>query len=462
MSFQIITGKREILLDVQGRMSRLESGYLNFRPADSVMELIPKEGEVSLIWQQRPLRAPAELLPEVIVGSRSSLDDLIAWSASYIHGLGALSANSRLLLSEEAGLLFQTETTPALHHLTALAALIIAEAMVLAEPAAAINTISILAFKSTLSFVYARSLVLGRGIRSKLSDQWERVHRIINPSSRSVNLIPNIVQTCDSVMQLLQNERSEGAITRVELWLKEIAASGEAKPGLVLEILKSIGEFRYESQIKSLLDLTPADRVKLFDELAPKIREQQQRPRMERAFAIAAMASLCRPGLLQQLSFLRDALVKLHENLPEAIILLGVIQGLHRKNDVLEYGEGLGRRIIRETMHKDWIADRPTSDISLIELEILAKGNSLPSLRTNDPSYIVVDIQPGIFTIAKWHPRVSPEQRSFAGDLPLALPEYDPVEELTNALRRASEIWALMKKDLKNPVGYRKRKTKQR
>jgi hypothetical protein len=459
MSFETITGKREILLDVM-RSSRLESSRLYLSHANSVTELIPPEGEISLVWKQKPLGGTSDL-PEVIIGSRSSLEDLIAWSTTYIHGLGALSANSRILLPDEVDLLFQTEIITAPPQLSALAALILAEAVVLTEPTASINSLSILACKSTLSFASVRALAFGKSIDFKLSEQWERAHRIVNPTSRAIGLITPVIHACSAAVQMLQDKRPEGAITRIGLWLKEIALRGEVQPVLLSEVVMLIGESRYESQIRSFFDLTPADRVRVFDELMPKFREQQKLPRMERAFAVAVLASVCRPGLLQQISFLRDALFRIQEVLPEAILFLAVVQGLHGKNDVLEFAEGLGRRIVRELMHREWISDRPRSDISLIELEILAKGSSLFSLRTNDPSHINVELQPGISTVVKWNPRPSLEQKPYTGDLPFATMEAnDPIEELSKTLRKASDLLSVLKRDFRNPTAYKKRGTR--
>jgi hypothetical protein len=455
-----IPGKREVFLDVVTRLSRRE--HVDVHRVQSETDIVPHPGEVSLVWQTPPSE-PADL-PDAIIGDRASLDDLIAWASTYVRGIGAISANSRLLLADDVELLFQAQVSPSLpRYSTAILALIIGEVLTLSDTGPPINEITVSACKSTLAFLMARAAVLGRSEKSivQLADQWERVHRITNSTATiRASVLRAVTETSQSVLQFLVRETSQvGSSALIGGALARLADDGAATPRLVSDIISSFDDSRHQQSLISMLDLTPADRVKLFDDLAPAINNDRQRTQTERAFALAAVASLCRPGVLQQFTLLRASL----DGAPGALLWFGIIQGLHRNNDVLEIADGLGRRILRELLQREWITDRPRSDIALMELEVLARGTSLNSVRTNNASHILVEVQPGVYTLAKWRPRPFSQQRTLLEDRPSELRGgQDPIEELGATLKHASNLLGDIRKRSGNYAATEGRKGRRR
>jgi hypothetical protein len=455
-----IPGKREVLLDVVTRLSRRE--HVDVHRVQSVTDIVPHPGGVSLIWQTPPSE-PADF-PTAIIGDRASLNDLIAWASTYVRGIGAISANSRLLLSDDLELLFQAQVSPSVpRYSTAIIALIIGEVLTLSDSGPPINEITISACKSTLAFLMARAAVLGRSDKSivQLADQWERVHRLTNPTATiRASVLRAVNETSHSALQYLTREPSQIASSPlIGGALASLAADGENTPRLLSDIIGSFDDSRHRQSLMSMLELTPADRVKLFDVLAPAIKNDRQRTQTERAFALAAVASLCRPGVLQQFTLLRSSL----DNTPEALLWFGIIQGLHRNNDVLDVADGLGRRVLRELLQKEWITDRPRSDIALMELEILARGTSLNSVRTNNASHISVEVQPGVYTLAKWRPHAFSQQRTLLDDTYSEVRgRQDPIEELGATLRHASNLLADIRKRSGNSAATEGRKGRRR
>jgi hypothetical protein len=436
MTMRMLSGKREIFLDVVNRLSRRER--LDLRVAESETDLMPPSGELSLVWQETPSE-PVDL-PEAIIGDKQSLEDLVAWASSYVRGTGPISANSRLLLRDEAGLLFQKQKHTNIHQcLTAVAGLVIAEVLALSDSIQSLSDISIPASLSTFAFVIARSDVLGHlpDGRERLADRWERVHRITNPTTAVGNApLKAITETCGLVMDLVDDESHPShSWGLIKGWFARLAEDGEVTPGLFSDVVRSFNQISSRTPLSSIFQLTPADRVRIFDDLAPALRSDRQRSPMERAFALATLASVCRPGTLQQFALLRSSA----EGTTESLLWFGVIQGLHRSNDVLESGDGLGRRILRELLHRESVADRPRSDIALFELETLVRGSSLASFRTNSPSHISVEVAPGVYTVAKWRSRTVQKASDYQGELVLR-EERDPIEELDETLRYATNL----------------------
>src|SRR6266851_8707924 len=107
--------------------------------------------ELSLVWREYP-QGFSEL-PHAIVAHRATLDDLFAWSATYMRGVGPLSSYCRILLTNEAGLLFDNikgGIPPPVQ--SAFVGLIIAEVLVLSRYQLRLGDISLATCESTLAY----------------------------------------------------------------------------------------------------------------------------------------------------------------------------------------------------------------------------------------------------------------------------------------------------------------------
>jgi hypothetical protein len=431
-----LSGKREVFLEV---VSGISGGRtLNLRPVETHVDLLPRPGDLSFVWDQPPL-GPADL-PQIIIGDEASLEDLVAWAGSYISGLGTISSNCRLILRSEISLLSTRESSGARLHANVLAGMVMAEVLAMSDSAKGVADLTITACLSTCAFACARAQFLSHPptARKSLAERWERAHRVTNPSSGvSSEVLHSVMQTCDHILEFAaKGMHGANGPTFIDGALARLARDREITPGLLYDVLRAFERDGVEIRdFRSIFDLTPTDRVKVFDDLAPVLRSDSGRPRMERSFALAMLASACRPGTLQHFALLRSP----HEAMSDALLWFGAIQGLHRQNDILETGEGLGRRILRELFQKESIADRPRSDVALLELDILVRGNSLRSLRTNNSSLISVEIAPGVYTLAKWRPLASERKEEASGELALQ-PDRDPLQELAVTIQNASNL----------------------
>jgi hypothetical protein len=178
----MVTGPRDILLDLFTSPEPLRS--MSPRLIRQPQELVPREGDIALLWHNSPFASPS--FPEAIVGHRATLEDLFAWAATYLRGIGPLSSNARVLNTQEAEVLFANSQEPTLDRIeTALVALIIVEVLVLVRNQIRIEDVSVTACESTLSFLTARGLANGRSSfgLDQLPDQWERVRRMTVPNT---------------------------------------------------------------------------------------------------------------------------------------------------------------------------------------------------------------------------------------------------------------------------------------
>jgi hypothetical protein len=431
-----VTGQRDILLDLLTTQESLRS--LNPRLARQPQELAPKEGDITLVWHNPPF--PSSNFPEAIVGHRATLEDLFAWAGTYLRGTGPLSSNARVLNTQETELLFAQFHEPALERIeAALVALIIVEVLVLVRNQIRIEDVSVTACESTLSFLTARGLASGRSSYEldQLPDQWERVRRITVPNTSS-NETKAISTTCRLVAKAF-NKAAPSLFSGdlISESLKRIREEGRITRAIVSRLVSTFDGLPDELTLASIPDLSPQDRVVRFDAIAPMILKSDRTSRDERVFALAILASLCKPGSLQQFNLLREHPV----GLPESMLWFGIIQGLHRVNDVLNLADGLGRRILKEILQYERILDRPRSDICLQELEVLLRGNIQPSIRTAVWSQICVEVQPAIYSTARWKPRGAPLQTELQMEAPKEdVHQRDPLDELSATLKYAANL----------------------
>jgi hypothetical protein len=75
--------------------------------AADIPRLSPRRGTVTAIWRALNIqnRSP---LPQVILGDDETLEDFFARSASYLHGIGPLTAQSRIITPDRLLLALRT------------------------------------------------------------------------------------------------------------------------------------------------------------------------------------------------------------------------------------------------------------------------------------------------------------------------------------------------------------------
>jgi hypothetical protein len=441
--FWTLPGRREILLDLMS--PTVGSIRLDARAVSSAAGLIPKEGEVSLVWRDYP--SDKSRLPNAIVAHRATLEDLFAWSATYLRGVGPLSSNCRTLLTNDAEFLFDQvgNGLPTEAH-SVLVGLILAEVVLLSQFQTRPKDITISACERTVSYLVGRAIAARRPDESieQLPRRWTDIRQYI-PSGTST-AVSEQVGTIGKIVAALFRDKllspgfEKDFITRS---LSELYHERQLTKRTVVNLGAWLRTDVQDLNPK-ILELPPQERVSLFDEIVPHIAASVRFSQLERAFAVALIAAICMPGSFQQY----DLLHQYAEEVPESLLWFAVIQGLVKGNDILSIGEGLGRRVLREMTRSEDLIDPPISDINLLELEVLSRGVRSTPLRTAVSSQIRVEVQPAIYGVARWRDRESPQP-----ELPLAekmsVEKPDRVDELLSTLHYAELLAREIKLDVK-------------
>ena len=371
--------------------------------------IAPDPGRVIAIWRAvgSSKRSP---MPQVIVGDQETIGDLLAWSATYLRGLGPLTAQARVLTPDELQAALQLQPYCNWWQIAGAAAgLVVGEVLTNARRFALPVEVSVAAARSTLSFVLMRATAIGVSTAAfpALSNAWVALRR---QSGQMDTALP--AQTVEEVSHTLVEATSEANKSNQnpspkECWFQFMKSRAD-----LLGALKAVSEFNELRLLSNLVvkekDLTAEERVIKFDEIVPRFMKDTKIEDSEKSFGIAVAAFWCHGSFSQQLSLVRQFMPKA----PETVLWLGAMQVSVPISESLAIGEGLGWRLAREMSQADDLFSSPRSDFALPELDFVLNGKSMArTAKLLERTRLDVEIFPGISSYIRSAEGVSPKQR---------------------------------------------------
>ena len=352
------------------------------------------QDELVAIWTVGRVKVLSPL-PQVIVGNDNCLDDLFAWSGSYLRELGPISGLVRTLSFDQLHDALTRKPPKEVWDVAAGAVgVIVAEVWCRSGPRIGLEEAAVAAPNSTLAYAMVRSWALG--YRDEIvGENLKRYVKIANVLGRPVRAdisqsIMHIVSTLVGATKIEgvgQREHSDTA----SWW--ELLRGGVSVYDVLPEVLQYPKDLFGTKDIEQLREMTAEDRVKFFDMLAPTLLHAGGRAeRRHSAFALALTAFLCRPGFLQQATLLREYADKL----PEAVLWLGALQVLSPLMDTLLLQSGAGWRIARELYRVGDIFAAPNAEASIAEVEKLSGVRSKSYRHLIEKSRVDIEIYPMI------------------------------------------------------------------
>jgi hypothetical protein len=290
--------------------------------------------------------------------------------------------------------------------------MVVGEAIVHTRQSLISSDVGLVACRSTLSFVLARASALGM-TTAELKDlavTWEKLRA---STGQPVTAISADEVTCVAASlsaSTVDRFVMEAPESHVSAWFSRLLARGNAND-LLIEFNDAIVGPRAKN-FTTLIQGTAEERVQFFDDFLPGIIDQSPFDRTEKAFVIALVAFLSRPGLALQMSLLYPIM----QIFPDAPLWLGAMQALYPAEETLAFGEGLGWRLSRDIFDSEDIFSAPRHDVSFAELQILLRNQSLMrAIRFLPRTRLDVELSPGIST---WIRSLSSE-RADQSELPL-------------------------------------------
>jgi hypothetical protein len=381
--------KREQILDLlQDREFRLRLGTLS-----ECTRLRPGDGQILAIWKARDASRGSPL-PQVIVAENATLEDLFAWAASYLRGLGPLTAQMRALVPGQLDTVLREPSAGIWWQLASGAVgLIVGEVLAYGGQDRAAQEISMAACRGTLSFVLMRTAALGGdcGEFDTATAMWAQLRLITGQMHTQVEprAISEIAQAVWRAR--MKKGRPDKNVSSPSAWLETTILHGPNSE-LLEEVVSGMG--MPSTNVMSLFSRrTAEEKVQVFDDIATQLADRKDIDQSQRAFTIALMAFMCRPGLTYQAGLLKPYTSKI----PEAGIWLGGLQAAVQLTETLAFGDGLGWRLAREIFIPNDVFSAPSCDIALSELKVLLRGRSAArTIKSVVPSRLDVELHPGV------------------------------------------------------------------
>jgi hypothetical protein len=360
--------------------------------AADIPHLSPRRGTTTAIWRTPNTRSRSPL-PQVIIGDDETLEDLFAWSSSYLRGIGPLTAQSRIITPNRLSSALRTRPEGIWWRIAGGAVgVVIGEVLMHARRALPLTEITLAACRSTLSFVLMRAAALGArgGELPEVADLWQRLRSY---TGQETTVVPSgvIAQVAISLASAIFDPGRAPQSDESNQWFGSFLAHGDIS--VMAQIENAFGPWSTESLAKRFIGRTAEERVALLDEFAPLLSANPARSRIEKAFAVALIAFLCRPGFSQQAMLLAPYSAAL----PECMLWLGAMQAAAPFTETLAGGDGLGWRLARDLFEPDDLFSVPKCDIALSELQVLVRGkSSLKTIKSLIRSRLDVELLPGV------------------------------------------------------------------
>lgn len=394
----------------------------------------PISGEVLLVWSDNPETTPCS--PSVLVIKDGDSRDFLAWAWTYLVGFRPVTAYFRVLEFSTFRKVQDIGNLPFLGPLqSACAGAILGESFISEDrPAELVNT-PVRSYANAFLFLATRAISYGLSdLMDGLFTKWLSTHRLlkqpVKSSTRDLLLIGQILASLNSKHRRFSDSEVDAAVaTNLAEALFELQKEQWISRGTIGRLL------RYGGDVLNVVDQmkdTREQRVIGFDRLLASGAIRNEHPTIA-AFIYGYVASLISPGTLSHAGLLTPILVEL----PYALPWYGLCAGLYKNNEVLSFGKGLCRRLVRDVTAAEPLLGNPRADIAFEELDMLLSGpKALEDFRRASQSFVVVELFPMISGSFKW--RTSAEQSQMGlFDSP---PRREAMRELEVAAHRLLEI----------------------
>ena len=393
-------------------------------------------------------------LPSAIVMPQELHPEFFAWTQTYLSSLQPLTAFCRVITPEQANLFFQNVIPDLAGIEEPILGLIACEAATYLESRRLVDTLGANAFLGTFSFSAARGLAIGidSGTILAISDLWATAKSSSSHDRRGLDL-NKLVGVWRILLSVLKTP-SHSEFAAADSAIARILRTFINRRGIDVLDLRLFESSREASLIPfEAFGGTREERIFGFNTWVNKVAALG--PASEDAcFLSGFLMSLISGGNLDHLKFLSSHL----EQFPTALLWYGVCTGFYSDNKLRGFGNGMGRRILRELLRELHVLESPTCDIALAELRILmAAEHDVRSLNRNGSNSIDIELLPGVSTVA----RVSISNNSNSQvEFVLTendLPEPQKINPLEEALSLAESLRqrileALGKTQKKNPA----------
>ena len=353
--------------------------------------------ELFFLWDENPEKAAQ--FPSAIVIPEPEQREFFAWTATFLEYFRPLTAYSRVLdINLLPLLLNEGPWLPAQDRLQLpFVGLILGEVLGELEARTELANIFPIACFSTYSYVAARSLVVLPLLcdPATLAQKWSGALRLTGQPRR--RLSPGALEQVWAVaLRAAADLFAPVPVSHLHVNEKlveaaqELFRSGDIDVRTWRRLTNNIAEF---DRVRESMRGSREERVLSCERALDTLRRLGPGEMIPADFLAGYLVSRINPGTLEHVPLLRHHLA----DFPMATLWYGFCAGCQPNGEILNVGNGLGRRVLRDVVLPERIWGRPSCDIALSELQVLANdGGQAVSFRQERSGYLKVELVPGV------------------------------------------------------------------
>lgn len=342
-------------------------------------------------WDSEP--SAGDSIPLLIVASSQELNELLVAISASPQAPNPISAFCRFMTIGEARAYFSSDSLDLGFKLfPVFVAMAMAEALLLGEGKLGLRQLSPAICKRTFSFAWGRALAarVPSEVIENFPSRWLEAYGLVH-SNAARSAIEHII---GHVVHVLTVGTKVGLGIRAESSYEALAAAlSSGNRSLLGDAWMS---FRHPfERIVSLDELSTATREERGAYLQELIRSQSRvtsDSEMEvLAAASAFVATQVAPGSFEHAELLRDS------SRPDILVWYALFSALQSPRNIIDFQNGLGRRVLRDILRVEEQMSRPSADIALVELAAIARiGTDALSRRLGHLGEIEIELAPHV------------------------------------------------------------------
>lgn len=416
--------REEFLAAVQGEVSPTR----RLREVDSLESIHDSDSNFTLIWADNP---EIDAFPAIVLVPSQKQNDFFGWVGAFLSGIRPFSSFCRVSDLRTAQDFFRSRPRRLGNRVLAgLVGTIIGEAAAYTGGAKLDRPNAFKTYAATLSFATVKSFCLGTlADKDQIPKAWFRARELTRQQSTPVG-IEEVRRPLTALITALEGERS--------LWGGEVKGVPKDFAGVFLDfvntgrlsdrLLGAVGD-RYSelSDAPIRMQDTREERIQYLESSLRVLHASQDRGTS--SFVAGLLMSQVAPGTLDHFKILQP----LSSDMPLAFMWYGLFAGLHEKTTILNYGDGIGRRIVRELKRPEGLLERPKCDIAVAELEVLSRDVSDSDFRAGLSGQLEVEVAPCVVSQMRVVARQSEPQvpigqgSGFSAEFPEWVEDFDAV-----------------------------------
>ncbi len=431
--------REEFLGTVQGELPRTKRP----REVDSLESIHDSDSNFILIWADNP---ESDAFPVTVLVPNQKQNDFFGWVGAFLSGIRPFTSFCRVSDLETAQHFFKSRPRRVSNRVLAgLVGAIIGEAAAYTGGARLDRPNAFKTYAATLSFATVKSFCLGTlGDRDQLPKAWSRARELTRQQSTPVG-VEDVRRPLTALITALEGERSlwGGEVKGVPKDFADVFLDFVNSGRLSDRLLRVVADLYPElSDASTRMQDTREERIQYLESSLGVLKASQDR--VTSSFVAGLLMSQVAPGTLDHFKIIQP----LSSDLPLAFMWYGVFAGLHEKTTILNYGDGIGRRIVRELIRPEDFLERPKCDIAVAELEVLSRDVSDSDFRAGLSGQLEVEVAPCVVSQMRVVTRQPESQASgsqpsaFAAEFPEWVDDFDAV--LDRMLRAQQHLHRLL------------------